>query len=136
MSALVARHCRHFRRAKLTISLKPTINYCQVCRQDCSMNSENTPLPIQIQKDIITMIKSHAINVQLFLANLLIVCMNELNEAGTCMCVCRKDMRHTHMLHVLATRVIHVCLCNTHRVIHACPCDSQYLHVSPFKLEQ
>ena len=133
MSAQVARHCWNFRRAKLTISLKPTINYCQVCRQDCSMNSENTPLPIQIQKDIITMIKSHAINVQPFLANLLIVCMNELNKAGTCMCVCRKDMCATYT-HV-------ACPCNTHdthvslQYTQGDTRMSQYLHVSPLKLE-
>ena len=50
------------------------------------------------------MIERHAINVQPFLASLLIVCMNDLNK-GTCMCV-------------LVVAV-------------ACPCDSQYLHVSP-----
>ena len=68
------------------------------------------------------MIKSHAINVQPFLANLLIVYMNELNKAGTCMNMnelnkagtCRKDMQHVCMSHVLATYTHVACPCDTH----------------------
>ena len=51
MSAPVARHCRHFRRAKLTPSLKP-IQYKITARcvtqhhQGCSKNSENVDVTI------------------------------------------------------------------------------------------